>query len=148
MVFELDMFLTTALAVIVLILGSKIKERVQILQRFSIPTPVVGGIFFTIIVLIGYVTQTFTVDMNMTLSDFFMLMFYTSIGFTASIPILKKGGIDTIKFLILSAIMVTLQNAAGIIGAKALGVNPLVGLATGSIPMTGPRQYLHLCWLN
>lgn len=53
MVFELDMFLTTALAVIVLIIGSKIKERVQILQRFSIPTPVVGGILFTVIVLIG-----------------------------------------------------------------------------------------------
>jgi ESS family glutamate:Na+ symporter len=137
MIFELDMFLTTALAVIVLILGSKIKDKVQILQRFSIPTPVVGGIFFTLIVLIGYVTETFTVNMSMTLSDFFMLMFYTSIGFTASIPILKKGGVDTIKFLILSSILVVIQNAAGVFGAKALGVDPLVGLATGSIPMTG-----------
>ncbi len=137
MIIDLDMFLTTAIAVIVLIVGNWIKKRVRVLRRFSIPTPVVGGIFFTILVTIGYLTNTFTVNFNMVLSDFFMLLFYTSIGFTASIPILKKGGVDTIKFLILSSILVVIQNAAGVIGAKMLGVNPLVGLATGSIPMVG-----------
>lgn len=134
---KLNMFLTTAVAVIVLILGTEIKKRIKVLQKFSIPTPVVGGLLATIIVLIGYITESFTIEFNFLLSDFFMLIFYTSIGFTASISILKKGGISTIKLLILSSILVILQNGIGIVISKLLGVNPLVGLATGSIPMVG-----------
>lgn len=134
---SLDMFYTTAIAVLVLLLGSWVKSRVEFLRKFCIPTPVVGGILFTILVLIGHVTGRFEFEFNFVLSDFFMLIFYTSIGFTASISLLRRGGINTIKFLILSGVLVIIQNGVGVIGSMILGVNPLVGLATGSIPMTG-----------
>lgn len=134
---ELNMFYTATVAVLVLLLGSFIKKRVYLLEKFCIPVPVVGGIVFTLITLIGYLTKTFVIQFDFVLSDFFMLVFYTSIGFTASIPLLKKAGKAAIVFLILSSLMVILQNARGIIGSLIIGVDPLVGVATASIPMTG-----------
>ena len=134
---ELNMFYTATVAVLVLLLGSFIKKRVYLLEKFCIPVPVVGGIVFTLITLIGYLTKTFVIQFDFVLSDFFMLVFYTSIGFTASIPLLKKAGKAAIVFLILSSLMVILQNAWGIIGSLIIGVDPLVGVATASIPMTG-----------
>lgn len=134
---ELNMFYTIAIAVLVLMLGSFIKKRVYVLEKFCIPVPVVGGIVFTLLTLFGHITNTFQIQLDFTLSDFFMLVFYTSIGFTASIPLLKKAGKGAIIFLILSSILVVLQNAWGIIGSQLIGVDPLVGVATASIPMTG-----------
>ena len=137
MIIELDMFYTSALAVLVLLLGAFVRNRVNFLQKFCIPVPVVGGILFTILTLIGYMTDTFIINFDFVLSDFFMLIFYTSIGFTASIPLLKKAGKPALVFLILSSVLVVLQNAFGIVGSLIIGVDPLVGVATGSIPMTG-----------
>ena len=134
---ELNMFYTATIAVLVLLLGSFIKKRVYLLEKFCIPVPVVGGIIFTLITLFGYLTKTFMIEFDFVLSDFFMLVFYTSIGFTASIPLLKKAGKAAIVFLILSSLMVILQNAWGIAGSLIIGVDPLVGVATASIPMTG-----------
>lgn len=134
---ELNMFYTATIAVLVLLLGSFVKKRIYLLEKFCIPVPVVGGIIFTLITLLGYVTKTFMIEFDFVLSDFFMLVFYTSIGFTASIPLLKKAGKAAIVFLILSSLMVILQNAWGIIGSLIIGVDPLVGIETASIPMTG-----------
>lgn len=137
MVIDLNLFLTTALAVIVLLVGDYVKKRVEILRKFCIPIPVIGGLIFIILVSIGYSTQLFTFKLNFALSDVFMLAFYSSIGFTASYKLLKKGGPKVIKFLIVSIIVVILQNFLGVYLAKLLGLSPLVGLATASIPMTG-----------
>lgn len=134
---ELNLFLTIAIAVMVLIVGDFIKKRVEILRRFCIPVPVVGGLIFTILLSLGYSTGLFTLKMNFVLSNFFALAFYSSIGFTASYKMLKKGGPQVVKFLLASIIVVILQNFLGVYLAKFLGLNPLVGLATASIPMTG-----------
>lgn len=137
MTIDLNLFLTTALAVLILLMGDFIKKRSVFLKKFCIPIPVIGGLLFTLIVLIGYTTNFFTFNLNFVLSDFFMLAFYASIGFTASYKLLKKGGPNVIKFLLLSAIVVIFQNIVGISLAKFMGLNPLIGLATASIPMTG-----------
>ncbi|NLY21191.1 MAG: sodium/glutamate symporter [Tissierellia bacterium] len=134
---ELTMFHTVAIAVLALLLGEWIKSKIYFLEKFCIPSPVVGGLVVTVITLIGHLTNSFTINFDFGLSDFFMLAFYTSIGFTASISLLKRGGVKTIKLLILASILVVFQNGIGVIISKAIGVNPLVGIATGSIPMTG-----------
>ena len=134
---EFNLFLTVATAVVVLIVGDFIKKRVEILRRFCIPIPVVGGLIFTILLSIGYSTGLFNLKLNFVLSNFFALAFYSSIGFTASYKLLKKGGPQVLKFLIVSIIVVISQNFLGVYLAKFLGLNPLVGLATASIPMTG-----------
>ena len=42
-----------------------------------------------------------------------------------------------IVFLVLSSVLVVLQNGLGVVLSSVMGINPLVGLATGSIPMVG-----------
>ena len=66
-----------------------------------------------------------------------MVGFFCSVGFTASFRMLKKGGIQTVIFLVLAIVMVVLQNCLGAGLAVAFGLDPRLGLATGSIPMVG-----------
>lgn len=137
MTLTLNAFHTTAMAVVVLVVGQWIRDRVGFLRRFSIPTPVVGGLLFTLITLIGHQTGSFDVELDMAFSDLFMMLFYSSIGFTAILSLLKKGGRKVILFLLLSSVLVVLQNIVGIAGTFLVGVDPIVGIATASIPMTG-----------
>jgi ESS family glutamate:Na+ symporter len=75
--------------------------------------------------------------MDTILQSFFMTMFFTSIGFTASLKVLKQGGVEVIKMLFLCAILIFLQNGAGVALAKAFNLNALIGLCGGSIPLVG-----------
>lgn len=137
MKFVFNMYHTVAIAVIILVIGELIRARISCLRKYCIPVPVVGGLIATIIVLLGHQTGAFEIKFDMMFKDMSMLMFYAGIGFTASWKLLKKGGPQVITFLIASSILVVLQNGLGVILSKILHVNPLIGLATGSIPMTG-----------
>lgn len=92
MVLELSMFHTCAIAVIVLIIGRIVRDNVHIIDKYCIPVPVVGGLILTLLILLGYTTGLVEINFDFVLSDFFMLAFYSSIGFTASIKVLKRGG--------------------------------------------------------
>ena len=48
---ELDMYQTMAVAVLVLMLGKFLKKRVNFLERFCIPAPVIGGVIFAVFTL-------------------------------------------------------------------------------------------------
>lgn len=128
---------TIAFAIVLLLIGRKIKEHVTFLQKFFIPAPVVGGTLFSIILLIGHQTETFTINFNSDIRVLLMTAFFTTIGFSASLSLLKKGGIGVLIFLIVATILVTLQDVLGVTLAKVFGLNPLIGLAAGSVPLTG-----------
>ena len=111
---ELDMYQTLAVAVLVLMLGKFLRARVQVLERFCIPAPVIGGVLFAIFTCVCYVTGVAEFAFDDILKEVCMVMFFTSVGFQANLKVLKSGG-----------------------RAKLLGVDALVGLCTGSIPMVG-----------
>lgn len=134
---QLNMVETLAVAVIVLLLGKFIRKEVEVLEKFFIPAPVVGGTIFSIFLLIGHSTNIFSFQFNEILKDFFMLIFFTTIGFTASGKLLKKGGIGVVIFLATATLLAVIQNVVGVFLAKAFNLNPLLGLAVGSIPLTG-----------
>ena len=133
----LDIFQTMALASIVFYLGKYLKVKIPILSKYCIPAPVVGGLIFAILMLIFRVTGFATINLDVTLQNIFMTAFFTSVGFTASIKILKKGGIKVVTFLILSIFLVILQNIVGVTLATLFNLEPLLGICTGSIPMIG-----------
>lgn len=128
---------TLAVAVILLIIGKNIKKSVKVLERFFIPAPVIGGLIFSIITLIGRITNTFAFEFDGNLKTFLMIVFFTTIGFSASFELLKKGGIGVVIFLIVSTGLVVVQDIAGIYLAKLFNLHPYIGLAAGSIPLTG-----------
>ena len=134
---NLSVYATLGLSALVLLLGKFLVSKSSFLSRFCIPAPVVGGLIFSLINLAGHMTGTFQVTIDTTLQTIFMILFFTSIGFGANLDVLKKGGIGVVVFLALSTALCVIQNAAGAGIATLFGQNPLLGLATGSIPMTG-----------
>mgnify|MGYP002510500072 CR=1 FL=1 len=134
---SLNVYYTIAMAIIVLMLGDFIKKHVEVLRRFCIPTPVVGGVLFAILITVLNMSGICKVSLNSSFNEFFSLLFYAGIGYTASWKLLKKGGPQVIVFLLLSSVLVVLQNGLGVIVCKIMNVDPLVGLACGSIPMVG-----------
>lgn len=66
-----------------------------------------------------------------------MIAFFTTVGFSASIKLLKKAGLPVLMFLISAVLLAFLQNVAGVAMAKVLNVNLMIGLATGSLATTG-----------
>ena len=58
------------------------------------------------------------------LQTFLMLAFFTTIGLMASLKVLKKGGVFIIFFFLACAVWIVVQNTAGIMIAKALGIEP------------------------
>ena len=135
--FTFDMYLTLGLAIILYLLGSGIKAKVGLLQKYYIPAPVIGGTLFSIVMLIGHNLGLFTFTFDGNLKNFFMVVFFTSVGFLASVSALKKGGIATLLFLAAAAVLCVVQDGVGVALAKVFGLNPGIGLAAGSIPLTG-----------
>ncbi len=137
MVIELGLVESMGLAVIVIFIGKFLVQKIGFLNKFLIPYPVVGGLVFATLTLIGYMTGTFEVVLDTTLQSYFMTLFFTTIGFSASIKVLKQGGKGVILFFLIATLLVVLQNVVGTGVAMLLGQDPLFGMATGSIPMTG-----------
>ena len=135
--YQLNMAETVGFAIILLLLGRWIKKRVNFFEKFFIPAPVIGGTLFSIILLIGHQTESFTFTFNNDIKNLLMIAFFTTVGFSASLKILKKGGVGVALFLLAAVILVIIQDIVGPVLAKALGIDPLLGLAAGSIPLTG-----------
>lgn len=134
---NLDIVQSIAFTTIALIIGSFIKGRVNIFKKYCIPAPVVGGFSFAIIAFILRQNNIVAISFDTTLQNILMTAFFTTVGFTASLKVLKKGGAKVIKFLIVAVLLVLSQNLLGVISAKIIGVNPLLGLIAGSVSMTG-----------
>ncbi len=137
MVINVNMIQAVGLGVIVFLLGDIIVERVHLFKKYCIPAPVVGGLIFALIHLLGIQTGTFSFIFDQTLKNFFMIGFFSTIGFTASFRILKQGGISIAVMVLISIIMLFLQNIWGISIATAFNLNPLIGMCAGSISLMG-----------
>ena len=134
---ELDMVQTAGIGALALIAGMVLTRKVAFLQRFCIPSPVSGGIIFSLITLMLYGWCNIEVSFNGTLKDIFMLAFFTSIGFQSDLKVLKQGGKLLIIMLSLLVAMIALQNLMPMGITRFMGVDPLIGIAAGSISMTG-----------
>ena len=129
--------LTIQLAMLLFLLGRFTVNHVEFFQRCCIPAPVIGGLIFAILHLISYQTGLLTFTFDETLKDAFMDFFFTSVGFGASIQLLKRGAWPVILFLILAAILVTIQDTVGVALAGVFGLDGRMGLCMGSIPLVG-----------
>ena len=134
---QLDMYQTLAAAVLVLLLGSYLRKKINILEKFCIPAPVIGGLLFAIFTCVCYTTGLIEFSFDDTLREGCMGFFFTSVGFQANLKVLKSGGKSLLVFLALVITLIFSQNLLAIGLSKVLGLNPLIGMCTGSIPMVG-----------
>lgn len=137
MIIELDILQSLGIAILALILGNFLKNKIAFLRTYFIPSPVIGGLIISIIVLLLKELGNYEFTFDKILQDFFMNIFFTAIGLSASFAMLKKSGSLGIKLALAIIILLPLQNVIGVGLAKLLGINPLHGIAMGSTSMTG-----------
>lgn len=134
---ELDMVQTAGIGALALMVGMVLTRRVAFLQKFCVPSPVSGGIIFSLLTLALYGWLDVEVSFDGTLKDMFMLAFFTSVGFQSDMRVLKQGGKALVIMLVLLVLIIALQNVMPIGITRLMGVDPLIGIAAGSVSMTG-----------
>ena len=134
---ELNMIQTAGLGALALIVGMILTRKVAFLQKFCVPSPVSGGIIFSLVTLVLYGWFDVVVSFDGTLKDAFMLAFFTSVGFQSDLKVLKQGGKLLVIMLSLLVVIIALQNLMPMGITRLMGVDPLIGMAAGSISMTG-----------
>jgi ESS family glutamate:Na+ symporter len=132
----LDFYGTLVAASLVLLLGRGLVTRVGFLRTYNIPEPVAGGLLVALL-LLGLRAMELQVQFDTSLQTPLMLAFFATIGLSADIASLKKGGRIVGIFLLAVTGLLLVQNAMGIALAKALGLDPLMGLLSGSISLSG-----------
>ena len=135
--FTLDMYQTAGVAMLLFVLGRFLTERIDFLKRCCVPAPVVGGLIFAIVHLILNITGVVNLSFDNNVKNFFMTLFFTSVGYTACFRLLKKGGKKVFSFLFIAILMVFLQDILASVLAGVFNWDLRLGLATGSIPMVG-----------
>ena len=133
----IDPYYTLIVATIVLLIGRLLVHKINFLRNFNIPEPVAGGLLVAVFIYLLYTATGISLEFNNSLQDAFMLFFFSSIGLSADFSRLKAGGRGLIIFLGVVALFIVVQNSVGLGLACALGQNPVMGLITGSITLTG-----------
>jgi glutamate:Na+ symporter, ESS family len=134
---QIDTYGTLVAATLVLLLGQVLVSRLAILRAYTIPEPVAGGLIVALALTalrgVGGVEIRFDASLQTPL----MLAFFASIGLNAKLSTLKSGGPMLLRFLLVVLGLLVLQDALGIGLAKAIGLDPLLGLLAGSITLSG-----------
>ena len=133
----LDMIQTAGIGALALLVGMTLTRKVSFLQKFCIPSPVSGGIIFSLLTLALYTWFHIEVSFDKTLMDVFMLAFFTCVGFQSDLKVLKQGGKLLVIMISLLIVMIAIQNLIPMGITRLMDVDPLVGMAAGSISMTG-----------
>jgi ESS family glutamate:Na+ symporter len=110
---------------------------VPILERFNIPAPVLGGLLVSVVTLIARGQGLDLIRFDTTLQSPLMIAFFTTIGFGASLSLLRIGGPQVVRFFLLASVFAVAQNIIGIACALAFGLNPLFGVLAGSVTLMG-----------
>ncbi len=135
--YEFGGFVSFTLAIILLFLGKTLTSRVEILRRYSIPEPVIGGFLCAAAVGVAYFAFDLKVTFTLEVRDWLLLYFFAAIGLRADIRTLISGGKPLAILLALATAFIFLQNLTGIGIATAFGMDPKAGLMVGSISLTG-----------
>lgn len=135
--FEFDLIHTLAFGGVALLIGYALCHYVPLLGRHNVPAPVAGGLLVAVAVAIARNQGTTLFTFDTTLQGPLMIAFFTTIGFGASLSLLRIGGPQVLRFFLIAAVFAVLQNVMGILVALPFGLHPLFGVLAGSATLTG-----------
>lgn len=133
---KLDLLQTLTLAAVVYYAGVLLRKRVALLDRLNIPSAVVGGLVFALLVLLCR-DRFINLQLDTTAQPVLNVAFFTTIGMVASLALLRTGGVPVLVFLLFSIAVCFVQNLAGMGVAGLFGENPLLGVIAGSVTLVG-----------
>ena len=133
----LDMFQSAALGAAVLVIGVFLVNHVAFFRKYCIPSAVVGGLIFSVIMLLLYEGAGIEIIFEDTFKNICMNLFFCSIGFMASVSMIKAGGKMVLIVGGLIGALIIIQNIVGMASVTLFGLEPGYGLALGSISLAG-----------
>lgn len=128
---------TLAAGALALFVGFQLVDRLPFLRRYNIPAPVVGGLIVAILVLVLRQQNVATINFDTTLQTPLMNAFFTAIGFSASLSLLRAGSGQALVFLVLAAFLAVVQSLIGIFSAVLFDQSPLLGVLIGPAALAG-----------
>jgi glutamate:Na+ symporter, ESS family len=134
---KLDLIQTVAFAGLLLFVGYGLKRLIPALARYNIPAPVAGGLPVAALFAIGYAVDWRPLAFDTALQTPLQNTFFASVGFGASVLLLKRGGPLVLVMMIVASLVAALQNVLGAGVAILLGEHPLMGVLAGSVTLTG-----------
>jgi ESS family glutamate:Na+ symporter len=134
---KLDLVQTVAFAGVILFLGYGLKRLIPALARYNIPAPVAGGLPVAALFAVGSAIEWRPLAFDTTLQTPLQNTFFASVGFGASVLLLKRGGPLVLIMMIVASVAAVLQNVLGAGVAYLLGEHPLMGVLAGSVTLTG-----------
>jgi ESS family glutamate:Na+ symporter len=134
---KFDLILTLALAAIFLFIGHFIQRRARLFERSSIPAAAIGGLLFSLIVLALRWRGTLGVTLDITLRGPLQIAFFTTIGLSATMTLLRAGGWRMGFFWLIASVSALVQNVVGIALAVALGAPAALGVICGALTLSG-----------
>ncbi|HYQ51761.1 MAG TPA: sodium/glutamate symporter [Pseudomonas sp.] len=134
---QLDALTTVALALLLLAMGAQLKKHSHWLRQLCVPAPVIGGFGFALVVWLLRNLQWLDITLDTAMQTPLMVAFFTTVGLGGSLGLLRQGG--KILFVYLGACwgLALLQNLVGVGMAKALGIDPLLGIMAGAVSLEG-----------
>ena len=135
--FKLDFINTVAFGGVVLFAGYAIRRFVPTLARYNVPAPVIGGLLVAAATTIARSRGADLVTFDTQLQAPLMIAFFTTIGFGASLSLLRVGGPQVLLFSLLCTVLAVFQNVIGAGLAWMMGLHPLFGVLNGSVTLTG-----------
>ena len=134
---NLDLINTVAFGGVVLFLGHGVRRAIPPLARYNVPAPVIGGLLVAAAMLFARSRGVTLAAFDTRLQAPFMIAFFTTVGFGASLSLLKVGGPQVVLFLLLATLLAVAQNVIGVLIAIPMGMHPLFGVLNGSVTLTG-----------
>ena len=134
---ELDGQQTILMALLVLFIGRKINNKIAFLRNYNIPEPVTGGVLASLLFSLIYFSNGLSLQFQLDIRDELLLVFFTTIGLSASFNSLKQGGKPLAVLLVLAVVYLFVQNLTGITVAVLTGMPAPLGLVGGSVSLSG-----------
>ncbi|MBZ7993279.1 sodium/glutamate symporter [Campylobacter sp. RM9333] len=131
-----DSLSVLAISIGVLLFGMFLKTKINFLEKFCIPAPVVGG--FLVSILVWFLTFIdINIEFDKSLQTPFMVVFFSVVGLSGSARLLKVGGKLLLIYLACCWVMAIMQNTIGITMMNAFGLNSLYGILSGAVALEG-----------
>jgi len=124
-------------SVLVLVIGNVLTRRIPLLEKYSIPQAVTGGLLCSLIILSIQNLGGPKITFDLALRDLFLLAFFSTVGLSAKFSRLKAGGRPLGILVVCAAVFLVLQNGTGVLIALGLGQHPGLGLFGGSVSLAG-----------
>lgn len=128
---------TVIIAIVVLLLGKALKNKIDFFQKFNIPEPVIGGVFASLIFSSFYFAFDTVISFSLEQRDILLVIFFTCVGLSAKLSTLLKGGKSLVILLVIAITFLVCQNMTGIGITWLTGLPEKVGVLGGSVSLSG-----------